>query len=69
MLFYTKNLIRTTFPVRFEIVAKMCIRINFAFAYGFNAEQKNIYLQLEKWHKHILVDIIIPRLKTVLKSG
>ena len=32
-------------------------------------QKKNIYLQLEKWHKHILVDIIIPRLKTVLKSG
>ena len=65
MLFYTKNLIRT---VLFEIVAKKCIRINSTFANGFNAE-KNIYLQLEKWHKHILVDIIIPRLKTVLKSG
>ena len=42
--------------VRFEIVAKKCIRINSTFANGFNAE-KNIYFQLEKWHKHILVDI------------
>ena len=43
MLFYTKNLIRTTFPVRFESVAKKCIRINSTFANGFNAEKKHLF--------------------------
>ena len=46
------------------IVAKMWIIINSTFDGGFN-EEKNIYLLFfAKWHTHILVDIIMPRLKT-----
>ena len=48
----------STFPVHFKIVAKMCIIINSTFVNGLNAEN-DIYLLLEKWPKHIIVDIII----------
>ena len=36
----------------------MCIIINSTFVNGLNAEN-DINLQLEKWHTHIIVDIII----------
>ena len=36
----------------------MCIIIHSTFVNGLNAE-KYIYLLLEKWHTHIIVDIII----------
>ena len=36
----------------------MCIIIHSTFVNGLNAE-KDIYLLLEKWHTHIIVDIII----------
>ena len=48
----------STFPVHFKTFAKMCIIINSTFVNGLNAEN-DIYLQLEKWHTHIIVDIII----------
>ena len=47
------------------IVAKMWIIINSTFAGGFNEEEKtSICFFFAKWHTHILVDIIMPRLKT-----
>ena len=42
-------------------VSKMYIIISSTFADGFNEE---IFLQLAKWHTHILVDIFNPRLET-----
>ena len=52
MLFYTKNLIRTTFPVCFETVAKKCIIINSTFANGFNAEKKHLFATSKMAQEH-----------------
>ena len=58
------NKIKTTFPVHFEIVAKISIMINSTIiANGFNAE-KHLFAISEMTQKHILVDIFISKLET-----
>ena len=58
------NKIKTTFPVHFEIVAKISIMINSTIiANGFNAE-KHLFAISEMTQKHILV---FPSLKLIKK--